>query len=529
MFERSNSNVGVFARTGRLLTAALLPLTTVVVGVAMVADPVAAATTTKECVTHPYSVTEVNFASDLPQFNPALGTFVNATITATASLKTTFHFTSSAVTTTKVKGTSTSELTTTGPSGVEPALQVDVSLSTPLTSIDPGQTVNVGPLENTANTMDVSTDALRWVGVGTVPYSTESLSGFQLQGGGGNIAASQETVASFEICVVYQYDIPTILPVSVGNFVWVDSNGNGIQDGGEPGIPGVTVTISLTGGGTVLNVDGTPLGTLAVQTDANGLYQFAGLAPGAYTVTVTPPAGYVPTLTGQGTTATDSSTGSAASAVLAGGEADQTLDFGFVKPVVILPVSVGNFVWSDSNGNGIQDGGEPGIAGVTVTISLTGGGTVRNVDGSPLATLAIQTDANGLYQFAGLAPGAYTVTVTPPAGYVPTLTGQGTTATDSSTGSAASAVLASGGTDQTLDFGFVKPAVVPPVSVGNSVGSDNPISGPQPVSDMAPLPISDSQPLPVTGSDSLLLVLGGVGLLGIGLLAVAATRRRRIA
>ena len=44
-----------------------------------------------------------------------------------------------------------------------------------------------------------------------------------------------------------------------------------------------------------------------------------------------------------------------------------------------------------------------------------------------------------------------------------------------------------------------------------------------------PVPISDSQPLPATGSDPLQLVLGGVGLLGIGLLAVATTRRRRVA
>ena len=47
---------------------------------------------------------------------------------------------------------------------------------------------------------------------------------------------------------------------------------------------------------------------------------------------------------------------SAASAVLTSGQSDLTLDFGFVQPVF-----VGDFVWSDTNGDGIQDAGEPGI------------------------------------------------------------------------------------------------------------------------------------------------------------------------
>ena len=78
------------------------------------------------------------------------------------------------------------------------------------------------------------------------------------------------------------------------------------------------------------------------------------------------------------------------------------------------------------------------------------------MDGTPLVLTAIQTGADGSYLFAGLQPGGYTVTVSPPAGYLPTLTGQGTPATDSSTGSASSAVLTSGSSDRTLDFGFTK-------------------------------------------------------------------------
>ena len=88
-----------------------------------------------------------------------------------------------------------------------------------------------------------------------------------------------------------------------------------------------------------------------------------------------------------------------------GGDIDATLDFGFFLAPAATPVSVGDFVWSDTNGNGIQDGGEPGIPGIPMTISLTGGGTVLNADGTSLATLTIPTDATGNYNFTGLAPG----------------------------------------------------------------------------------------------------------------------------
>src|SRR5207237_511940 len=129
--------------------------------------------------------------------------------------------------------------------------------------------------------------------------------------------------------------------------------------------------------------------------------QFSNLAPGTYTVSVTTPAGYVPTATGQGTTATDSNaspSGTTPSALASGGS-DQTIDFGFYKPV-----SIGNFVWNDLNGNGIQDNGEPGINGVKVTVSGTTG---TGASFSESQT----TSGNGAYQFTDVPPGTYSVTV----------------------------------------------------------------------------------------------------------------------
>jgi hypothetical protein len=65
------------------------------------------------------------------------------------------------------------------------------------------------------------------------------------------------------------------------------------------------------------------------------------------------------------------------------------------------------------------------------------------------------TNANGAYQFTQ-APGTYSVAVTNPANYTPTVTGQGTPATDSNVSPSGTTplVLLSGGSDQTLDFGF---------------------------------------------------------------------------
>jgi hypothetical protein len=81
----------------------------------------------------------------------------------------------------------------------------------------------------------------------------------------------------------------TIASSTIGDFVWNDTNGNGIQDVGEPGIPNVTVNLydSL----------GTPIAS--TTTNVSGLYSFV-VAPGSYFVEFVPPAGYKFTLQDQG-------------------------------------------------------------------------------------------------------------------------------------------------------------------------------------------------------------------------------------
>ncbi|ARS39462.1 hypothetical protein CA265_07280 [Sphingobacteriaceae bacterium GW460-11-11-14-LB5] len=108
--------------------------------------------------------------------------------------------------------------------------------------------------------------------------------------------------------------------------------------------------------------------------------------------------------------------------------------------------SIGDFVWLDYNQNGVQDGGEPGVAGATVT--LTGTDIFANA-----VNLTTTTNASGNYTFSNLNPStAYKVVVSGyPARYTSTydLDGTGT--------NGATFVLASGQNRTDVDFGLYDP------------------------------------------------------------------------
>ncbi|VTU00006.1 repeat domain protein : Cna B domain protein OS=Herpetosiphon aurantiacus (strain ATCC 23779 / DSM 785) GN=Haur_1649 PE=4 SV=1: Cna_B: CarboxypepD_reg: DUF11: Cna_B: Cna_B: CarboxypepD_reg: Cna_B: Cna_B [Gemmataceae bacterium] len=251
-------------------------------------------------------------------------------------------------------------------------------------------------------------------------------------------------------------------PVRVGDFVWEDLNGNGLQEDNEPGIEG-GVTLTLTGTDGAGNAV-----SLATTTDSTGRYLFENLAPGTYSVEVDGTnfdagalEGYAATAQDAGADDSDDSDdpdGTATTpATLASGEEDLTLDFGYYRPV-----TVGDFVWSDLDGDGIQDSGEPGIEGVTLTLTGTDGA------GNPVS-LTATTDTDGKYEFTALPPGEYAVTVDADnftgtgalQGYLASPTGQGgDEALDSNASPSGTTPLAleSGGGDPTLDFGFTPTA-----------------------------------------------------------------------
>ncbi|MFT3893585.1 MAG: SdrD B-like domain-containing protein [Anaerolineales bacterium] len=65
---------------------------------------------------------------------------------------------------------------------------------------------------------------------------------------------------------------------SIGDFVWLDADADGVQDAGEVGVGGVTVQLYSS--------TGTLIGT--TTTAADGSYNFTGLTPGDYYVQFTP-------------------------------------------------------------------------------------------------------------------------------------------------------------------------------------------------------------------------------------------------
>ena len=283
-------------------------------------------------------------------------------------------------------------------------------------------------------------------------------------------SATLTTAGSSDMSLDFGFVLPR---VSVGDYVWVDTDRDGVQDVGESGIAGVTMSITKADGTAVTDVSGNAV--ITTTTDANGNYVFSNLPPGSYKVTATTPSGYVATTAVAGSDrGLDSSSGFATSTNLAAdGASDLTLDFGFVVP----SVSVGSLVWKDTDRDGVQDVGESGIAGVTLSITKADGSAVTDVFGNAVTTTT--TDANGNYLFANLPPDSYKVTATTPSGYVATTAAVGSDrGLDSSTGFATSGTLSTdGASDLTLDFGFVEPSV----SVGNLVWKDIDVDGIQDV------------------------------------------------
>ncbi len=231
---------------------------------------------------------------------------------------------------------------------------------------------------------------------------------------------------------------------SLGDFVWNDTNANGIQDAGEPGIENVTVEL--------FNGSGVSQGT--TTTDASGIYAFTNLTPGDYYLTFTPPAGFVfspQNAGGDDTVDSDANTatGTTATTTLTAGENDITWDAGLYQRA-----SLGDFVWNDTNANGIQDAGEPGIENVTVEL----------FSGSGVSQGTTTTNASGIYAFTNLTPGDYYLTFTPPAGFVfspQNAGGDDTVDSDANTatGTTATTTLTAGENDITWDAGLYQPEI----------------------------------------------------------------------
>ncbi len=305
--------------------------------------------------------------------------------------------------------------------------------------------------------------------------------------------------------------------MSLGDIVWIDNNGNGLQDnvgqpGGELPIAGAIVELFEADGTTpVTDADGNPV--TSVTTGPDGMYMFMNLIPGDYVVQVTPPdPEMVPTFDNgdpDNDDNTDSNGQDMAGNVqsqpitlmpgeeVGDGDADDnknsTVDFGFY-----IPASIGDVVWIDTDGDGIQDDPmiEPGLPGVKVTLTgNAGNGSPVKDPNDPTMDRMVTTGPDGSYLFDGLPPGTYKLTFMAPNGsqYVLTYYNEGddpndnVEATNDSDadpdmgGMTETTVLESDEDDLDWDAGFYEPA-----SIGDYVWDDQNNNGQQ---DPGELPI----------------------------------------
>jgi LPXTG-motif cell wall-anchored protein len=258
---------------------------------------------------------------------------------------------------------------------------------------------------------------------------------------GGTTVADTDP-ATVAVLVNPTIDAGYVPVVGAGNYTWIDTNGNGLQDAGEQVLPGVTVRLLNPDGSPALDIDGNPVPDEV--TDGAGLYFFDNLAPGNYIAEFVLPVGYGFTVPRAGAdTAVDSNPDRATGRTpvftigdAAGGEttadtdpatqavfANLTIDAGVV-PIV----AVGDYTWLDANRDGVQDPGEAPLPGVTVRLLDGAGQPALDIRGNPVPPAV--TGPDGRYFFDNLAPGSYQISFTGPAGYALSPPGNGTAATD---------------------------------------------------------------------------------------------------
>ncbi|MEX2141975.1 MAG: SdrD B-like domain-containing protein [Pirellulales bacterium] len=221
------------------------------------------------------------------------------------------------------------------------------------------------------------------------------------------------------------YDFCEAIPASISGRVHADPEGDCIIGPSDIPLSGVTVQL--------LNDQGIVVAT--ELTDAEGRYQFDGLAPGVYSVREVQPAGYLDGDEHVGTAGGVIASNDLISHITLG-SGTNALDYDFCE---IPAASISGYVFQDGPTlttvrgqpidpatvrNGVRDAGDLPIAGVTLLLGNLSGEPIFDAAGQPRTAV---TDANGYYEFGGLAPGVYTVRQVQPLDYIDFIDTPGTT------------------------------------------------------------------------------------------------------
>jgi hypothetical protein len=224
---------------------------------------------------------------------------------------------------------------------------------------------------------------------------------------------------------------------------FVDTNGNGVKNTGEPGLANVQIHLFGTDGlGNAVHLHAT--------TDANGNYSISA-PPGSYTACETVPTGYTQSFptSGPSCSAHTGQNTFGYTVTLTSGGTDSGNDFGNFQNG-----TKSGQKFEDLNANGVKDAAEPGLANVQIHLFGT--------DGRGNAVhLHATTDVNGNYSISA-PPGSYTACETVPAGYTQSFPTSGPSCL-AHTGQSTfgyTVTLTSGGTDSGNDFGNFRNATI---------------------------------------------------------------------
>lgn len=235
-------------------------------------------------------------------------------------------------------------------------------------------------------------------------------------------------------------DAGVALPVgedtaSLGDRVFIDHNGNHLQDFGEAGLAGVKVEIVKADNTDPEWFNGTAFVTAPYETttDAYGYYSFEQLKEGRYRVrfTLTPEqardyqfivanVGTDDTIDSDAVKLDDSQALTEAFDLTAGAiRMDIANPLGLTNPTVDAGVeintqnvvSLGDHVFIDIDGNGSQSSADIGLPGVKVSVVNADGTNPTYLENNTWVTkeYTTTTDAEGNYRFDNLRPGSYKV------------------------------------------------------------------------------------------------------------------------